>query len=47
LEANVDERVKRNKTPHRLEHKPTKRDIEHTENELKASMKKYRFNSHP
>lgn len=45
LEANVDERVKRNKTPHRLKHKPTKNNIERSENELKESMLKYRLTS--
>jgi hypothetical protein len=47
LKADVDERVKRNKTLHRLKHKPSKRNIERSENELKESMNKYRFNSHP
>lgn len=27
LEADFEERIERNKTPYRLEHKPTKRDI--------------------
>lgn len=31
LEAELDERLERNKSPHRLEHKPKKRDIEWSE----------------
>lgn len=45
LEADVEERLERNKNPHRLEHKPTKRNVEESENELKDSMVKYRLNS--
>lgn len=45
LEANLDERLERNKTPNRLEHKPSKRDIEWSDNELKTSMEQYRLNS--
>jgi len=45
LEADVSERVNRNKTEHRLLHKPTKRNIDSSEAELKSSMKKYRLNS--
>ncbi|WP_456274738.1 shikimate kinase [Bacillus sp. AK031] len=45
LEADIDERLERNKSPHRLEHKPTKRNVEWSENELKETMKKYRLNS--
>jgi hypothetical protein len=45
LEAELDERIERNKSSHRLEHKPTKRNIEWSENNLKESMKKYRLNS--
>ncbi|VDG98651.1 Uncharacterised protein [Lysinibacillus sphaericus] len=45
LEADLEERLERNKNPHRLEHKPTKRNIEWSENELKESMVKYRLNS--
>lgn len=46
LEADMDERLERNKSPHRLEHKPTKRNVDWSENELRESMKKYRLNSH-
>ncbi|BBH18888.1 hypothetical protein Back11_02330 [Paenibacillus baekrokdamisoli] len=45
LEADLEERLKRNKTPHRLEHKPTKRDIERSESDLKRTMETYRLNS--
>lgn len=45
LEADLDERLYRNKTPNRLEHKPTKRNIEWSESELKSSLEKYRLNS--
>lgn len=45
LEADFDERLERNKSPHRLEHKPTKRNVVWSENELKETMKKYRLNS--
>lgn len=46
LEADIDERLQRNNSPNRLEHKPTKRNVEWSENELKESMKTYRLNSH-
>ncbi|QFK72382.1 AAA family ATPase [Pradoshia sp. D12] len=46
LEAELNERLERNKSPHRLEHKPTKRNIEKSENELKNTMEKYRLNSY-
>ncbi|WP_409292877.1 AAA family ATPase [Peribacillus sp. SCS-37] len=46
LEADFDERLERNKSPHRLEHKPTKRNIDWSESELKDTMKKHRLNSH-
>lgn len=45
LEADVNERIKRNKSPHRLQYKPTKRDIEKSERDLIDSMDKYRLNS--
>lgn len=45
LEANLKDRLKRNRTPNRLEHKPSKRNIEHSESELKKSMGIYRLNS--
>ncbi len=45
LEADLEERLERNKSSNRLEHKPSKRDIEWSENDLKESMDKYRLNS--
>lgn len=45
LEANLDERTKRNITPHRLEHKPSKKNIKRSQNEIKETMKKFRMNS--
>ncbi|PEX78979.1 AAA family ATPase [Bacillus cereus] len=45
LEADLDERLERNKSPHRLEHKPKKRDIEWSEKNLKETMEKHRLNS--
>jgi len=47
LEAELDERIRRNKTEHRLMEKPTKRNIEWSEKELLGSLKKYRLNSLP
>ena len=45
LEADTEVRVERNKTGHRLTHKPTKRDIEWSEGELLNSLNKHRLNS--
>ncbi|MGE6541368.1 AAA family ATPase [Bacillus luti] len=45
LEADLDERLERNKSPHRLEHKPKKRDIEWSEKNLKETLQKHRLNS--
>jgi AAA domain len=45
LEADVEERLERNKSSNRLEHKPSKRDIEWSEGDLKKSMETYRLNS--
>lgn len=47
LEANVDERLIRNKSEHRLNHKPTKRDIEFSEKQLRDNMVNHRLNSLP
>ncbi len=47
LEAELDERLVRNKTPLRLGHKPTKQNIEWSEKDLTNSMKKYRLYSLP
>jgi hypothetical protein len=45
LEADIEERLERNKTPHRLEHKPTKRNIKYSEYDLITTMKRHRLNS--
>lgn len=45
LEADFEERIERNKTPHRLQQKPTKRNIERSERDLRSTMEKYRLNS--
>src|SRR5699024_11006385 len=46
LEADTDERLKRNRSPHRLQQKPTKRNVDWSEKELLKTMKDYRLNSH-
>ncbi|GIN72784.1 hypothetical protein J14TS2_32590 [Bacillus sp. J14TS2] len=45
LESDLDERLERNKSSNRLEHKPSKRNIEWSENELLKSLETYRLNS--
>lgn len=45
LETDLDERLLRNKTANRLEHKPTKRDTAASEKEMVNSNKIYRLNS--
>lgn len=45
LEANLEERLKRNKMENRLENKPSKRNLEWSEKDLLKSVEKYRFNS--
>lgn len=45
LEANLVERLKRNKMENRLENKPSKRNLEWSEKDLLKSVEKYRFNS--
>jgi len=45
-EADLEERLKRNQTPNRLEHKPSKRDVKSSEKELLESMEKNRFHSY-
>ncbi|MFL2075464.1 DEAD/DEAH box helicase family protein [Marinilactibacillus psychrotolerans] len=47
LEADLEERLIRNKSSFRLEEKPSKRNIAFSEHELLTSMKKYRLNSYP
>lgn len=45
LEADVEVRILRNKTDHRLEHKPTKRNIEQSELHLLDTFESRRMNS--
>ena len=45
LASEIEERLERNKSSHRLEHKPTKRNVDLSEKELKATMKIHRLNS--
>ncbi|WP_337099426.1 shikimate kinase [Paenibacillus sp. YIM B09110] len=45
LEADLDERIKRNKTPHRLEHKPSKRNVEQSEQRMRTATENHRLNS--
>lgn len=47
LEADLDERLKRNKTENRIANKASKRDFEWSERDLLKSVKKYRLNSRP
>ncbi|WP_282942183.1 AAA family ATPase [Paenibacillus sp. RC67] len=46
LEADLEERLERNKSPHRLEHKPTKRNTERSERALRNTFEKHRLNSY-
>lgn len=46
LSADLETRLKRNVTPHRLEKKPSKRDTEWTKNDILKTMEKYRLNSY-
>jgi hypothetical protein len=45
LEADINERLKRNQTPNRLEHKPTKRNVKQSEEHLLSSIDSMRLNS--
>ncbi|MEF3305771.1 AAA family ATPase [Paenibacillus sp. GYB003] len=45
LEADPEIRLERNKSPHRLLHKPTKQDLAFSERDLKQSMEQKRLNS--
>ena len=45
LEADLETRLARNSTPHRLEEKKSKRNIEWSKKELLETMEKYRLNS--
>jgi len=46
LEADINERLVRNISPNRLQCKPTKRNTEFSERELKSTFELYRLNSH-
>ena len=45
LETTLEERLKRNKTENRLEHKASKRDLEWSEKDLLKSVTKHKLNS--
>jgi hypothetical protein len=45
LEASLEERLRRNETPFRLEEKPSKRDIELSRQRILADEERYRMNS--
>ena len=45
LEADVETRLKRNITPHRLEAKKSKNDVERSRNDLLKTMQKYKLNT--
>ncbi len=47
LFADVETRLARNETPHRLERKPSKRDVEWSKANLLKDYEKYRLNSNP
>lgn len=47
LEADYEERLKRNKTENRIKNKPTKRDIERSERDLIITHENHRLNSYP
>lgn len=45
LEADLDVRLNRNRSANRLEHKPSKRDLDFSEHNLLDNQNKYRLNS--
>ena len=45
LEAGLEERLRRNRTENRLKHKPTKRDIDWSDDNVRTMDQKYRLNS--
>lgn len=47
LEASLEERLRRNKTANRLEHKVSKRNLEWSENDLLKSIQQHKLNSDP
>ncbi|WLR42988.1 AAA family ATPase [Bacillus carboniphilus] len=46
LEAEMEERRIRNQTPHRLAHKPTKRNVEFSDHEVVHSLDQFRLHSY-
>ncbi|WP_328585748.1 shikimate kinase [Rossellomorea aquimaris] len=46
LEADTNERLIRNKSPHRLEHKPTKKNLQESEEHLLLTLENLRLNSY-
>lgn len=46
LNSDIQTRLQRNKTPHRMEMKPSKRDIQWSESNLLHDAQMYRLNSH-
>lgn len=47
LEADLEERLARNSTPNRLEHKPFKRNLEWSRNDVITTAERFRLNSLP
>jgi len=47
LEAEFDERLRRNRSENRLAHKPSKRNLGFSERNMYKSQEKYRLNSQP
>lgn len=45
LSADIEARIKRNETPHRMEMKPSKRNIEWSKKDILKTAEKYRLNS--
>lgn len=45
LKADIETRLKRNITPHRLEAKPTKKDLKWSNRDLLETMEKYKLNT--
>lgn len=46
LKADLETRLERNETPHRLERKPSKKNIEWTKKDILDTMENYRLNSY-
>ena len=46
LSADIETRLKRNETPHRMEMKPSKRNIEWSKKDILKTAEKYRLNSY-